>query len=414
MIPAIMPLRELRAADKTFAGGKGAMLGELMHQGLDVPNGYVVTSSVFKEWLDAGGVDDKKLNSTLTKLGKNVADLEIASQLLKERVRQCSTPSTLDSLTDYLDSDKLYAVRSSGIGEDGSESSFAGQHDSFLNIHRDGVTHAIRQVWESTFATRVLYYRVAKNITSPLRQAVVIQEMVDAERAGTAFSADPRSGHRDRGLIEWVKGLGDDLVSGKQTPKTVPFKHSESIEDEVLEVVRSIVLQLQDIFGWPVDMEWAWKNGLHVLQARPITSLPTEYSDLEMELLDTAHAEYGPPLVVGQGLAPGKALVAGYVTRQLMKYWSLNKQYDLSKRVFVAPFTTPDDLPIMEKVAAVVVSRGGATSHAAIVCREMGKPCVRVPKISLIKNNRLQFTKKPMLIDGRGVIFKSKLEDAYE
>lgn len=422
---AIFPISSLDAESVAFAGGKGAMLGELMHVRnqlsipVTIPSGVVVSVSAFEEWLDAGGVQDARISSALQTIGRDTKKLQEMSEALISRMQTIPLPSVVDEVQHVISHDYLYAVRSSGIGEDGGNSSFAGQHDTFLSTKVPDVTARTKDVWMSVFNPRALYYRVARNLTElPLRQAVVVQQMVDPEIAGVAFSADPRTGVREHGLIEYIEGLGEDLVSGKKSPKSIVFQHGD-IEHEKFGMVHPAILpiaktllELQAILGYPVDMEWAWKEGqLYLLQVRPITTLPTPMAADKVGMITMLNSMYGKPYIAGVPLAPNRIKAFGFVTRGQAD----DQRYDLSTRILLAPYTTPDDLPLMEKVAGIVVSRGGITSHAAIVCRELGKPCIKIEKLAMALHNprKGSYVKTEVMMDGdNGGIYN--LNSPYE
>lgn len=413
-------LSELDAECASFAGGKGAMLGELIKRkgGLthptEVPSGTVLCKEAFEEWMQSAGVTDSGITAALNSIGKDTKKLEQVVGLLHGKL--AATPIPEKVVLDLLQFKQgPLAVRSSGIGEDGGISSFAGQHDTILNC--TDIPKGVKDVWLSAFNPRALYYRVTKDMTStPIRQAVVIQEMVKPTIAGVAFSADPRSGDRKTAMVEYVQGLGDKLVSGEVTPKRLLIGHDDITATGNLHVVAKTVVELEHMFGWPVDMEWAWDNKLFMLQARPITALPKAYDPALIEKIKYEHEVYGLPIMMGERLAPGTIGAAGFITREQCHYALEHpdnpKGYSaLSKRILLVPFTTPDDLPWMEKVAGIVVDEGGITSHAAIVCRELGKPCIKVDDIAKIEHSRDGYSQEYTLMDGDiGALYKAGIE----
>ncbi|HEX6299724.1 MAG TPA: PEP/pyruvate-binding domain-containing protein [Acidimicrobiia bacterium] len=174
-----------------------------------------------------------------------------------------------------------WAVRSSSTDEDGEEASFAGAFESFLNVDVDGLAGAVERCWRSGLTDRVKAYAGNRSAGS---MAVLIQPMVDAEAAGVAFTVDPVSG-RDVTIIEAVAGLGDRLVSGEATPERWTVEENGSIgvlpAAGVLDVEQALAIadlanRVEKHFGQPQDIEWAIAGGsLWILQARPITTLPT-------------------------------------------------------------------------------------------------------------------------------------------
>lgn len=381
--------KDTNAQHVNDVGGKGAMLGELMRLAptfsvpMSVPDGFNIYASAFGEWIHSAGMKDENIALALKTIGKDPIGLEAMS---KAAIAKLSTHPVPESLVKELkgrDWKGSYAVRSSAIGEDGDEASFAGQHDSFLNVKTfNGVVEAIRNVWLSAFEPRALYYRcVNDKITEPLRQGVVVQNMVAAEMAGVAFSVDTRTGSRRHGFIEYVKGLGDKLVSGEVTPEHYSFL-KEALEEpnDVVSTVAAAITELEHVFGWPADVEWAWDGKLQLLQIRPLTAIPDELSTTQIDSMELSHVEYGAPITIGQALARGQATVRGFISREQARLMlkEKNPRWKMEQRVLLVSFTTPRDMEVLEKVAGVVVSKGGVTSHAAIVCRELAKPCMRV------------------------------------
>jgi len=196
------------------------------------------------------------------------------------------------ALADALDSlgPGPFAVRSSAVDEDGSESSFAGQFESFLNVAAENVAQKITEVWQSAFTESVLTYRKQRGLdTAPSAPAVLIQKMVRAESAGVAFTADPLTHDTNRIAIMSVKGLADRLVSGEENgdtyyldrkgkPLSQDLLGKKSIlTDKQKKQVVELALKAEAYFGCPQDIEWAFEGGkLYLLQSRPITTLATQ------------------------------------------------------------------------------------------------------------------------------------------
>jgi rifampicin phosphotransferase len=184
-----------------------------------------------------------------------------------------------------------FAVRSSAVGEDGAGRSFAGQLETYLQVPRDEVIDAVERCWRSAEALRVLRY--AGSAAGAV--AVLVQPMIDAQVAGVAFSADPRTGERGVVVIEAVQGLGDRLVSGEDDPERWRLDASGCsrvrggetdalVEEKALEIGR-VAGELESFFGSPQDVEWALREGeLFVLQSRPVTALPPAPVPLPVEI----------------------------------------------------------------------------------------------------------------------------------
>jgi phosphoenolpyruvate synthase/pyruvate phosphate dikinase len=251
----VIPLEKAR--DRILVGGKAAALGELKRSGFNVPNGFVVTTQATET--DTGTIFD-----------------------------------WFDRL-DY----RLVAVRSSSVSEDGIESAWAGQLETFLDVSRDKLIERVLACRASANSARAVAYARQREIPlSPL--AVLVQEMVPSEVSGVAFSVHPVTQDPQQMVIEAVFGLGEALVSGEITPDNYLVQkpqitvisqrlgtqaeqstgqHGSTINKPVLsptqlEELGHTVVALESHFGFPVDVEWAWaKQCLYILQCRPITAL---------------------------------------------------------------------------------------------------------------------------------------------
>lgn len=400
----LLTLAELTAQDAPTVGGKAANLGELILAGLPVPPGFVVSAPAYQSAMDQAGVRAELAAShseALAAARRNDTEAVIGiCERMGELVRKAGMPSALAtevrSAYARLGSDLPVAVRSSAVGEDGADASFAGMNATFTNVlDADALVAAIVECWSSAVTPRVVSYRAERGFESEPAVAVVVQGMVTAERAGVAFTADPTSGRRDVVMVEAAFGQGEVVVSGAVQPDTYelvapgprviatrighqthqivrgPDGHDLTVkltpemsdrrvleEREVIEVAR-LALRAQEHFGNPQDVEWAIDTrGVWVVQARPITTL-------------NGHGETGRVLVSGLAAAPGKVSGAVRVLSEPKQGAAL-----LAGEVLVAPMTNPDWLPTIRRAAALVTDSGGATCHAAIVARELGVPCV--------------------------------------
>ena len=406
--------RDLGVGDAAVAGGKGANLGELDRAGFPVPPGFVVTAASYVHAIDAGGVRGRLLE--LVSSASDADDLEIA-RLSSEAwmlVEEAGMPHDLrEALVDAyerLGDGVSVAVRSSGTAEDSESTSFAGMNETFTNVvGGEDLIARVVDCWASLFSERVFAYRAARGLLDEPAIAVVIQRMVDSDRAGVAFSADPSTGDRTRIVIEGARGLGEVVVSGVVEPDTYVVAKEELRllearvghqafmiarddsgreqrfeldpatggsrvlnDDEVLGVAR-LVRDVEQHYGVPQDIEWAIDNGeLFIVQSRPITTLAPEVLDASALARPGVPAEVtGRPLVSGMGAAPGTATGRVRVLRSVDDASSL-----LAGEVLVAPMTTPDWVPTMRRAAALVTDGGGVTCHAAIASRELRVPCI--------------------------------------
>ncbi|MFJ8896550.1 PEP/pyruvate-binding domain-containing protein [Leifsonia sp. NPDC102414] len=257
-------------ADPLLLGGKGANLSALVDAGFPVPDGFVVTTAAYVESVEEAGLAGAEPDALRT----GIPNLSMPDRIVGQIVmayEELGSP--------------VVAVRSSGTAEDLAGASFAGQHDSYLNVHgADAVVSAIRDCWASLWTTRAVAYRDRFSWDEQgLALAVVVQRMVDAEWAGVMFTADPVSGRRDRIVVEAVRGLGEALVSGEATGEhfevdTITGAQVAGHPAIPRAAVRQLVALGRDVeqrFGTPQDIEWTYANGRCALvQARPLTALP--------------------------------------------------------------------------------------------------------------------------------------------
>jgi pyruvate,water dikinase len=400
---------EIGARDVAEVGGKGANLGELVRAGLPVPDGWVVIAGAHLDALDHAGVRASIAASVAAADPGDQAGLEQLSQELRELVRGIEVPETMRNEIIAAHRALGYgirvAVRSSAPYEDAAGSSFAGMHETITDVSGDDdVVDAVRRCWASAYGARAIAYRRERNVAEEPSLAVVIQRMVDSERSGIAFTADPRSGDRDVVLVEATYGLGEAIVSGAVEPDTYvvakdgltvldtrvgakaieivrdgrsgrdlvqavdPARQTASaLDDREIREVAELALAVESHFGTPQDLEWAIADGhTWLLQARPITTLAPIAMAAPPVLRDVEDV-----LLTGLGAAPGVVSGPVHVLMDVKQGRELRPG-----EVLVAPMTNPDWTPVLRRAAAVVTDAGGATCHAAIVSRELGVPCI--------------------------------------
>ena len=275
------------AGDIGRVGGKAAALGELLRAGLEVPSGFVITCDAFRTHLSDGGIDALLIDRGPS--GPVAAD--IRSRFLAAPMSPLLRSEVTLAL-DLLGSGPV-AVRSSALAEDLPGMSFAGQHDTFLNVSgSDAVLEAIQRCWASLFSEHAVSYRRLHGFgLADAAMACVVQRMVPAEAAGVAFTADPLTGERDRIVVNVVAGLGESLVSGRATADEYLIAKRDgavlhrrtsgalksSAEGPLLQALARVAVQAEQHFKAPQDIEWALAEGqLFVLQSRPITNLRDE------------------------------------------------------------------------------------------------------------------------------------------
>jgi|SRR5919204_3199208 pyruvate,water dikinase len=259
-----------RCHDVAVAGGKGSSLARLTAEGLPVPPGFVVPSHVLGECVDA-----ERLRA-LARAGDHARAQAV--------VREATPPDEVAPA--YARLGGRVAVRSSACAEDSEAASFAGQQETFLNV--SGAREVGRNVvecWASFFSERALFYRARKGSVDDMRMAVVVQKMVESDKAGVLFTCDAVQRRRDQMIVEAVYGLGEKVVSGDVTPdhyvvdrggrvKRDAVPNGGVLSPDELARLADLGRRLEDRFGGPQDVEWALAGGqLYLLQSRPVTTL---------------------------------------------------------------------------------------------------------------------------------------------
>ena len=426
---------ELSVDDASRAGGKGANLGELTRAGLPVPPGFVVTAGAYLDAMEQGGVRRELVDIAGAVDIDAAAGLAAAAVRLQELVHKAGATDALQrevaAAYERLGRGRV-AVRSSATTEDLAGASFAGMNRTFTNV--EGIDDLMRRIvdcWASGFGERVIAYRKDREIADEPAIAVVVQRMVDSERSGVMFTADPATGARDRIVIEAALGLGEVVVGGQVEPDTYVvakdgprvldvrvglqtqaiFRDADGerrveltpdvggrrvcTDEEILELAR-LGSTIEAHYGSPQDVEWATVGGDHfIVQSRPITTLvastPAESVPAGAEL-----PAAGEVLVRGLGAAPGRG--SGRVCQL---HSPAEGDAFATGDILVAPMTNPDWVPILRRAAALVTESGGMTCHAAIVSRELRVPCV----VGARRATELLRAGETVTVDGtRGVV----------
>lgn len=401
-MPWIRWFSELGLADVPAVGGKGANLGELIRAGCPVPPGFVLDADAYRSCMAEAGVRPE-LDRELAEALQNTDDsdrLTNACARMRELVQRTGMTSAvraelLDAYAE-LDGDRRVAVRSSATSEDAPGISFAGVNESFTNVvGTDELTARVVGCWSSLFSPRAVVYRQAQEVRESPAMAVIVQQMVDSDRSGVAFTANPTTGAQDEMLVEASYGLGESVVSGAVEPDTYTIRKTDAqlthvdigrkthkivrdvqgrqarvevgpaeadqrvLSDTEVADLAKLLIQVEQHYGSPQDVEWAIVDDTWwLVQARPITTRGRS-------------PRAGSVLVSGLGASFGTAAGAARIMHSPAEAGDLQ-----SGEVLVAPMTAPDWLPAIRKAAALVTDSGGMTCHAAIVARELGLPCV--------------------------------------
>jgi pyruvate,water dikinase len=430
MQPYVIPFQSLGIADIEQVGGKNASLGEMISNlsasGVSVPGGFATTADAYRDFLKSNGLDQRikqtleALNvedvNALAKAGADIRGWILAASLpprLEEEIRQHYAKLAGDS-------DASFAVRSSATAEDLPDASFAGQQETFLNIHGiENILHAITEVFASLYNDRAISYRVHTGYTdSHVALSAGIQRMVRSDKgaSGVMFTMDTESGFRDVVFITSSYGLGEMVVQGAVNPdefyvhkqqlaagfpalvrrsigskqqrmvfnedraagrstniEEVPQAERDSFsltDQDVLELAKH-AMAIEQHYGRPMDIEWG-KDGLdgklYILQARPETVQSQVGAGGAEKFRLTKRGE-----VLIEGRAIGQKIGIGPVRLVVS-----TSEMDRVKTgdVLVTDMTDPNWEPVMKKASAIITNRGGRTCHAAIIARELGIPAI--------------------------------------
>ncbi len=423
--------------DVALVGGKNASLGEmyvaLAKEGIKVPNGFIVTAKAYRDFVSGTGLSTV-IHRELDRLDtRDIKALQSAGKAVRAAFLKVPLPDDLvkNITSAYADLSNAYrsaaidvAVRSSATAEDLPGASFAGEHETYLNISgAENVIRATRMAMASLFNDRAISYRVDKGFSHfDVALSVGVQKMARSDKgsSGVMFTLDTETGFRDVIEINASWGLGEMVVQGKVTPdEFMVFKptlregfrsivkrdlgekksmmvYTESKTSPVKEVPVPISMRsefsLSDdevilLAKWgmiieghysarrgmptPMDIEWA-KDGvdgeLYIVQARPET---VQAERKNLSITEYILKERAAPIT--RGISVGAKIVSGKA-RIILSTAKLSEFKD--GEVLVTEITDPDWEPIMKKAAAIVTAKGGRTSHAAIVSRELGIPAV--------------------------------------
>jgi pyruvate,water dikinase len=429
--------QELGSEDLALVGGKNASLGEmyrvLSSQGLRVPNGFATTTALYRDLLAQGGIAAALKEALQTLDVNDVAALQRQGQRCRQLVHGAPFPeaariqilAAFETLRDLYGDDLRVAVRSSATAEDLPDASFAGQHESYLNIAGgETLIDACRRCLASVFTDRAIRYRADHGFDHfDFALSVGVMKMVRADigSSGVMFTLDTESGFRDVVLVNAAWGLGENVVQGTVDPDEF-YVHKPTFRDghrtvlrrklgekqmrmvcsghrrgepttnlptsaeergrfaltdpQVLELTDAALI-IEDHYSSqaarpvPMDIEWA-SDGLdglmYIVQARPETVVSrVDPSQLVRYRLDGS----GPELARGRAVGAGVASGVARVVRDLRDL----AVFEVGD-ILIADTTAPDWGPVIKKAAAVVTNRGGRTCHAAIVARELGIPAV--------------------------------------
>ncbi|MDA8160764.1 MAG: phosphoenolpyruvate synthase [Desulfobacteraceae bacterium] len=428
---------EIGIADVPLVGGKNASLGEmyqkLTSKGVAVPHGFAITAYAYRYLLKTAGIE-KAIEDALAGLDTHdMRNLQERGEKARGIIRNAAFPDDLRQAIAqaYAQMEKEYgpdvdvAVRSSATAEDLPDASFAGQQETYLNIHGlDALIDNCRKCFASLFTNRAISYRHDKGFGQfDVYLSITVQKMVrsDSASSGVMFSIDTESGFKEAVFLTGAWGLGENVVQGAVNPDefyifkptlkqgkrpivgkrvgskeikmiynpdpgakepvknidTTPAERGSYVlnDDEILKLAEWACI-IEEHYQKAMDIEWA-KDGdgvkvgtgkLFIVQARP----ETVHSQASKKVMETyVMKEHGPVLVTGQAVGAKIGQGVANVIENVADIQDFKKG-----QVLVTDMTDPDWEPIMKIASAIVTNRGGRTCHAAIISRELGIPCV--------------------------------------
>ena len=425
----ILRFKQVSKKDVPLVGGKNASLGEMIRaltkKGINIPDGFALTTKAYWYFLKFNKIDKelkqifkefnpksiKSLQKTGKQARKAILTGEFPKDLEKEIIRACKKLSQKYN-NEYTD----IAVRSSGVGEDAPDASFAGQFETFLNIRgQEELLKAIKKCLASSFNDRVIVYREQKNISHlKFALSVGIQKMVrsDLGSAGVIFTLDTETGFKDVVLINSIYGIGEMIVKGQITPdefyvfkptlnqgfpaiirknlgrKTKKYIYSKksglkqvvvskkqqlkfSLTDKEILILARWACLIEKHYGLAQDIEWAKDgktNQLFIVQSRPETVFSPQKVKFYKEYKIKTKKK---PIL--QGIAIGSKIGQGKV--RLITDISKLSQFKKGE-ILVTKMTDPDWVSIFPMASGIITDEGSKVCHAAIVSRELGVPCI--------------------------------------
>lgn len=424
----IKKFSDIRSADITAVGGKNSSLGEmfskLSSKDISVPDGFATTAFAFEDFLTHNSLHaplfdllkelDKTTFSNLKEVGAKARKLMLDAKLPPNLSTAIIAAYKELCGSNYFE----VAVRSSATAEDLPQASFAGQHESYLNIKGEtALLHAVKKCFASLFTDRAIKYREDNGFAhEKVALSVGVQKMVRSDKAcsGVGFTLEPESGFRDIIHLSGVWGLGENIVQGTVTPdeflvfkptlllkknaivqkklgekaKTMIYGNEEDnpviniatpkekqeqfvLSNEEIMKLANWALIIERHYGRPMDIEWAKDgitNELFIIQARP----------------ETVHSQKNPLVIKeykllnkGEAIVQGEA-IGSKIAKGVARILESPKDSDKLKpgEIVVTDVTSPDWDPILKNAAAIITNKGGRTSHASIVAREIGVPAV--------------------------------------
>lgn len=391
-------------------------MGEMVKAGFPVPEGFAVTAQAYFHFIKVNNLKGK-LKAELSLIDRNdPASYQRVSVNIRKAMSGFEFPKEIareiflayENIVGLLGG-SLVAVRSSATAEDLPDASFAGQQETFLNVKGEAnLIQKIKTCWASLFTARAIFYREEKKFDHiKVGLSAIVQKMIQSQVSGVMFTINPVTNDKRVYVIEAILGLGELIVQGSETPdhyevdktkmkiiqkvigaqdkqmikrgaKTVIIKVSsklskkQKLSDAKIIELAKLGKKLHQHYFFPQDIEWGLQNNkLYILQTRPVTTTQNKISNIKNKKLEENATKNLKIIIKGDAASPG---IASGFANLIFSHKNINKIKD--GEVLVTTMTTPDFVPAMKKACAIVTDRGGQTSHAAIVSRELGVPCV--------------------------------------
>lgn len=460
----VKPFSELTMEDVPKVGGKNASLGEMMYHlsgyGISVPDGYALTVDAYHDFLSFNSLapmlqnhldrlDTETLNN-LPEVAQNCREIILGATVQKPILR--ALEEGYNQLVKNYGGNISLAVRSSATAEDSPAASFAGQHDSFLNVSGfENLHFTVKRCFASLFNDRAIKYRIDNGFPHmQVGLSVGIQVMVrsDTGSAGVAFTIEPENGNENLIYITGAWGLGESvvqgavntdefyffknasaagknglvsrclgnkeqmLVYGKPNDRTTvwmetpsPLRDQFVLNDEEVRLLGTWCCTIEKHYGLPMDIEWA-KDGitgqLFIVQARPET---VHSKQKKITLKEYTLKTKATPLLTGK--AVGRSIVSGRVC--IVKSLADAAKVNYGD-IIVADITNPDWNALLKKAICIVTNKGGRTSHASIVARELGIPAVVGTMDATERLTDGQIITVSCISGDAGIVYNGKLE----
>ena len=454
---------DLRNNDVPIVGGKNASLGEMIHAGLPVPNGFAVTAFSYEKFIEEKQISQKiydVIKDTVTD-PNNPKQYDTASKRIRELIEKTLMPKDIETAirAAYKQLNKKFnlkntfvAVRSSATAEDLPDASFAGQQETYLNVKGiDELLEKVIKCWSSLFTPRAIFYRTEKGFAhEKVFISVGVQKMVNSRAAGVMFTINPVTGNPNEIVIEGNYGLGESVVSGAVNPddfiidkstmtlkeiriarKTIKYLRDPEtgktihldvpeeeqkkvcVSDQEIMALAELARKIEKHYDKPMDIEWAidqdlsYPQNIFLVQARPETVWGSK--TMETPLENKSKVEEVLKIAV-RGLPAGKRGYGTGIAKIVLDTDDASAQMQKGD-ILVTDMTNPDFVPFMKMASAIVTDKGGITSHAAIVSRELSIPCV----VGTETATQVMKSGQEYTVDSRnGIIYEGILAQAVQ